>query len=88
MKTISFILAPATKKELTNFQARNARSRSIPSASFRLQPHERTYILSSQEFQEQMNTISFILAPATGMKELTRYQTKNASSRSTLLASF
>jgi hypothetical protein len=36
--------------------------------------HERTYFLLSQEWQEQINTISFIpLAPAT-MRELTPCQ--------------
>src|ERR1700710_183923 len=38
--------------------------------------HERTYSLSSQECQEQINTISFIPAPAT-MRELTNCQAKN-----------
>jgi hypothetical protein len=38
IKTISFIPAPATMRELTNCQAKNARSRSRPSASFQLQP--------------------------------------------------
>jgi hypothetical protein len=43
---------------------------------------ERTYQLSNQESQEQMNTMSFIPAPAT-MRELTGCQAKNARSRST-----
>jgi hypothetical protein len=34
IKTITFILAPATKKGLTPCQGKNARSRSRPSASF------------------------------------------------------
>jgi hypothetical protein len=38
IKTISFISAPATKREPTCCQAKNARSRSTPSASFQLQP--------------------------------------------------
>jgi hypothetical protein len=40
MKTISFITAPATRRELTPCQANHddARSRSRPSASFQLQP--------------------------------------------------
>jgi hypothetical protein len=38
IKTISFIPAPATMRELTNCQAKNARSRSRPSDSFQLQP--------------------------------------------------
>src|ERR1700712_1848824 len=106
INTISFIPAPATMRELTNCQGKNARSRSTPSASFQLQPpsenllavesrmpgadqhhqlhsssshHERTYKLSSQECQEQINTISFIPAPAT-MRELTNCQAKNATS--------
>src|ERR1700710_417156 len=114
INTISFIPAPATMRELTCCQAKNARSRSTPSASFQLQPpsenllavkprmpgadqhhqlhsssshHERTYLLSSQECQEQINTISFIPAPAT-MRELTCCQAKNARSRSTPSASF
>jgi hypothetical protein len=41
--------------------------------------HERTYFLSSQECQEQINIISFIPAPAT-MRELTNYEAKNATS--------
>jgi hypothetical protein len=49
--------------------------------------HEKTYLLSSQECQEQINTISFIPAPAT-MRELTNCQAKNARSRSTPSASF
>jgi hypothetical protein len=38
IKTISFISASATMRELTNCEAKNARSRSRPSASFQLQP--------------------------------------------------
>jgi uncharacterized protein with PIN domain len=38
IKTISFIPAPATMRELTRCQAKNAQSRSRPSASFQLQP--------------------------------------------------
>jgi hypothetical protein len=38
---------------------------------------ERTDMLLSKEFQEQMNIISFILDPAT-MKELTNCHIKNA----------
>jgi hypothetical protein len=114
INTISCIPAPATMRELTNCQAKNARSKSTPSASFQLQPpgenlrpvkprmpgadqhhqlhsssshHERAYLLSSQECQEQINTISFIPAPAT-MRELTSCQAKNARSRSTPSASF
>jgi hypothetical protein len=114
INTISFIPAPATMREPTPCQAKNARSRSRPSASFQLQPprenslsvkprmpgadqhhqlqsssshHEKTYILSSQECQEQINTISFIPAPAT-MRELTVCQAKNSRSRSTPSASF
>jgi hypothetical protein len=70
-------------RELTLCQAKNAKSRSTPSASFQLQAshHEKTYVLSSQECQEQMNTISFIPAPAT-MRELTNCQAKNARSTS------
>jgi hypothetical protein len=49
--------------------------------------HERTYVLSSQECQEQIKTISFIPAPAT-MRELTNCQAKNARSRSRPSASF
>jgi hypothetical protein len=98
----------------TNCQAKNAKSRSTPSASFQLQQpwenllsvkprmpgadqhhqlhsssshHERTYSLSSQECQEQINTIRFIPAPATA-RELTLCQAKNARSRSTPWASF
>jgi hypothetical protein len=48
---------------------------------------ERTYSLSSQECQEQINTINFIPGPAT-MWELTLCQAKNARSRSTPSASF
>jgi hypothetical protein len=114
INTISFIQAPATMRELTLYYAKNARSRSTPSASFELQPpqenslsvkprmpggdqhhqlhsssshQERTYILSSQECQEQINTIRFIPAPAT-MRELTNCQAKNARSRSTPSGSF
>jgi hypothetical protein len=114
INTISFIPVPPTMRELTSCQAKNARSRSTPSASFQHQPpgenllavrprmpgadehhqsqsssshHERTYSLSSQEFQEQMNTISFDPAPAM-MGELTCCQGKNARSRSTSSASF
>src|ERR1700709_825145 len=104
----------STMRELTCCQAKNARSRSTPSASFQLQPpsenlptvkprmpgadqhhqlhsssshHERTYFLSSQGCQEQINTISSIPAPAT-MRELPPCQAKNARSRSTPSASF
>jgi hypothetical protein len=114
IKTISFIPAPATMRELTSCQAKNARSRSRPSASFQLQPpgenllpvkprmpgadqghqlhsssthHERTYVLSSHECQEQIKTISFILAPVT-MRELTSCQAKNDRSRSRPSAPF
>src|ERR1700709_2514760 len=38
INTISFIPAPAIMRELTCCQAKNARSRSTPSASFQLQP--------------------------------------------------
>jgi hypothetical protein len=44
--------------------------------------HERTYQLSSQECQEQINTINFILGLAT-IRKLTSCHTKNARSRST-----
>jgi hypothetical protein len=114
INTISFIPAPATTRELTLCEGKNARSRSTPSASFQLQPpqenllsvkarmpgadqyhqlhsssshHERTYLLSSQECQEQIATISFIPAPAT-MRELTNCQAKKARSTSTPSASF
>jgi hypothetical protein len=114
MNTISFIPTPATVRELTNCQAKNARSRSTPSTSLQLQPpsenllpvkprmagadeyhqlysssshHKRTYKLSSQEWQEQINTISFIPAPVT-MRELTCCQAKNGRSRSTPSTSF
>jgi hypothetical protein len=114
INTISCILTPATMRELTPYQAKNARSRSTPSASFQLQPpqenlraikprmpggdqhhqlhcssshHERPYSLTSQECQEQVNTISIIPAPAT-MRELTDCQAKNPRSRSTPSASF
>src|ERR1700704_6286641 len=43
--------------------------------------HARTYLLSSQECQEQIKTIRFIPGPAT-MRELTPCQAKNARSRS------
>jgi hypothetical protein len=86
INNISFNPAPASMRELTRCQVKNASSRSTPSASFQLQPpcknllavksrmpgadqhhqlqfcsshHERTYKLSSQEYQEQINTISF-----------------------------
>jgi hypothetical protein len=114
INTISFIPATATMRELTLCQAKNARRRSTPSASFQLQPpeenllavkprmpgvdqhhqlhsssslHERTYQLSSQECQEQINTISCTPAPAF-MGELTSCQAKNARSRSTPSAAF
>jgi hypothetical protein len=109
INTMSFIPAPATMRELTLCQAKNAKSRSTLSASFQLQPpqgnvptvkprmpgadqhhqldpssshQERTYVLSSQEYQEQINTISFIPASAT-MRVLTNCQAKNAGRRST-----
>jgi hypothetical protein len=113
INTLCFIPAPAIVRELTNCHAKNARSRSTPSASIQLKPprenlptvkprmpgadqhhqvhsssshHERTHQLSSQECQEQINTISFSPAPGT-MRELTSCQAKNASSRSTPSAS-
>jgi hypothetical protein len=49
--------------------------------------HKRAYSLSSQECQEQINTISFMPAPAT-RREPTSCQAKNTRSRSTPLASF
>jgi hypothetical protein len=49
--------------------------------------HERTYFLSSQECQEQINTISFIPASAT-IRQLTSCYAKNVSSRSTPSALF
>jgi hypothetical protein len=109
INTISFIPGAATMRELTLCQAKNASSRSTPSASFQLKPpgenllsvkprmpgadqhhqlysspshHERTYSLSSQECQKQINTISFIPVLAT-MRELTSCQAKNARGRST-----
>jgi hypothetical protein len=64
--TISFIPAPATMSQLTSCQAKNARSTSTPSASCKLQPSRENYQLSRQSgSQEQINTISFIPAPAT-----------------------
>jgi hypothetical protein len=102
------------QRALTNCQAKNGRSRSTTSASFQLQPlqdnllpvkpripgadqhhqlhyssshHERTYQLISHKYQEQINPISFIPAPAT-MRELTNCQAKNGRSRSTPSASF
>jgi hypothetical protein len=113
INNISFNPAPASMRELTRCQVKNASSRSTPSASFQLQPpcknllavksrmpgadqhhqlqfssshHERTYLLSIQECQEQINTISFNSAPAT-MRELTNCQAKNTRSRSTPSAS-
>jgi hypothetical protein len=87
INTISFISAPATTRELTRCQAKNARSKSTPLASFQLQLHERTYTLSSHESQEQINTISFIPAPA-AMRELTPCPPMNPRGRSTPSASF
>src|ERR1700710_609732 len=87
IKTISFIPGSDTMRELTTCQAKNTRSTSRPSASFQVSHHERTYFLSSQECQEQIKTISFILGPAT-MRELTRCQGKNARSRSRPSACF
>jgi hypothetical protein len=114
IKIISIFPAPATMRELTSWQVKNARSREAPSASSQLQPpwenllavkprmpvayqhhqlnsssshHERTYLLSSQQGKEQINTISFIPAPAT-RRELTRCQANNSKSRSTPSASF
>jgi hypothetical protein len=49
--------------------------------------YERTYLLSSQEYQEEIDTISFIPAIAT-MRELTRCQAKNDRRRSRPSASF
>jgi hypothetical protein len=109
INTIGFSPAPATMRELTSCEVKDARSRSTQSTSVQLQPpgenllsvkprmpgadqhhqvhsssshHERTYLLSSHECQEQINTIRFIPAPAT-MRELTNCQAKNARSRST-----
>jgi hypothetical protein len=109
INTISFNPAPATMRELTNYQGKNARSRSTPSALFQHQSQcknllavksrmpgaaqhhqlhsssshkERTDLLSSQQWQKQINTISIIPAPAS-MRELTNCQAKNARSRST-----
>jgi hypothetical protein len=87
INTISFNPAPATMRELTSCQAKNAKSRSTLSASSSSSHQERIYILSSQECQEQINTISFIPAPAT-MRELTSCQAKNARGTSTPSASF
>src|ERR1700709_2047051 len=80
MNTMSFIPAPATMRELTRCQTKNARADEHHELHSSSSHHERTYQLSSQECQEQMNTMSFIPAPAT-MRELTRCQTKNARSR-------
>jgi YHS domain-containing protein len=49
--------------------------------------HERTYFLSSQKCQEQINTISFIPAPAT-MRELTSCEANNATCKLRPSASF
>jgi hypothetical protein len=49
--------------------------------------HERTYMLSKQQCQEQINTISFIPAPVT-TRALTSCQAKNSMSRSTPSTSF
>jgi hypothetical protein len=87
--TISFILAPATgMTELTNCQAKNARSRSIPSASFQLQqPCQENLPPVKSIMPGADQTISFILAPVT-MRELTRCQAKIARRRSTPSVSF
>jgi hypothetical protein len=49
--------------------------------------HDRTYILSSQECQKQIETVRFIPAPAS-MIELTLCQAKDATSTSRQSASF
>jgi hypothetical protein len=87
MNTIRFIPASATKRELTNCQAKNARSRSTPSALFQLKPSGENLLSVKPRMPGEINTISFIVTPAT-MRELTSCQGKNARSRSTPSGSF
>jgi hypothetical protein len=89
IKTVSFIPAPATMRELTNCQGKDAvpqghqDSQLHPSSSH----HERTYLLSRQGCHKHIKTVSFIPAPAT-MRELTCCQGKDATSTSRHSASF
>jgi len=55
--TVSFIPAPATIRELTFWQAKNASRASRLSASFQLQPHERTYRLLHHTYHNIMKTM-------------------------------
>jgi hypothetical protein len=82
-RAISFIPAAATMRELTFCHAKNARSRSRHQLHSSSSHHERTYPLPSQECQEHIKTISFILAPAT-MRELTNCKVNNATSISSV----
>jgi hypothetical protein len=65
----------------------------MPGADQHHQLHSRsshdksTYLLLSQEYQEQINIISFIPAPAT-IRKLTACQAKNARSKPTPSDSF
>jgi YHS domain-containing protein len=79
IKTMSFIPAPATMRELTSCQAKMPGADQDNQLQSSSSHHESTYFLSSQECQEQIKTMSFIPAPAT-MRELTHCQAKNARS--------
>jgi len=68
-------------------QTKNSPRASRLSASFQLQPHEWTYLLSNQEFPKSIKTVNFISAQAI-MRELTHCQAKNSPRASKLLASF
>jgi hypothetical protein len=86
IKTVSFIPAPATMRELTDCQAKDAQAHQDSQLHSSSSHHERTYRLSSQGCHQHIKTISFIPAPAT-MRELTHCQAKDATSTSRQSAS-
>jgi len=54
IKAVRIIPAPATMRELTSCQAKNAPRASRLSDSFQLQPHERTYSLLNHTYHNSM----------------------------------
>jgi len=88
IKAVRFITTPATMRELTNCQARNAPWTSRLSDSSQLQPPwENLPTVKPRMPQEHQDSIRFIPAPAT-IREPTNCQAKNATRASTLSDSF
>jgi hypothetical protein len=85
IKTVSFIPATATIRELTACQGKNSqRASQLHSSSSH---NQRIYLLSRQDSHKSIKTVRFIPAPAS-MRELTSCQGKNTTAASRHSASF